>query len=135
MPVKNISALQADCEQNCSSAADRRHVWLVRTQCLTSAAPCLCPHPYSLITALADPKTRFCRSLANRQPGAPPYSRQLVDTKALNHRTRTAARVLGLAPACGCFRAPYPCPQDAPSSPAPFPEKTGMSRQDAQRIS
>jgi hypothetical protein len=105
MPVKNISALQADCEQNCSPAADRRHVWPVRTQCLTSAAPCLCPHPNSLITALADPKARFCRSLANPSTRCPPYRGQPADTKALVHRMRTAARMLGLAPACGCFRA------------------------------
>ena len=38
----------------------------------------------------ADPKTRFCRPLVNRQLQPTPIKglRQLVDTKALNYRTQ-----------------------------------------------
>jgi hypothetical protein len=54
------------------------------------------------ITALADPKTRFCRSLANRQL-APTLSRYLVDTKQLIRKTQTADRALGSTPTRGCF--------------------------------
>jgi len=97
--LKDSFALQAGCEQNCSTHLSGRHVWLVRTQCLTSAALCQCPHPNSLIAALADPKTRFCRSLANPSASAHP-----IQDISLTLRHLTTAR----QPPPECLALPRP---------------------------
>jgi len=55
-PVKDISVHRADIDQKISPAAARRHEWPVRTQCLTSAAHRLCPHPNSLALLSPIPK-------------------------------------------------------------------------------
>ena len=66
---------------------DGRHEKPARTQCLTSAADCLCSHPNFCCTALADPKARFCRSLASQSTIRHRETRLIPLTlKALNTR-------------------------------------------------
>ena len=103
----------------------------VRTQCLTSAALLPVPHPNSLSLLSPIPIARFCRSLANHQLGAQPYPRQPVDTKALNHHTKPPPECLASSPGLRMFPCHSQNAKDAPSSPAPLPGITGMSRKDA----
>jgi len=100
-PVKEILRFWADYEQNCSPCHWKRHEKPVRTQCLTSAALCLCPHPNSVSLLSPIPKlASAARSPpVNFRPTRSKRFGQLVDTKALNCSTLTVARVLGSVPA------------------------------------
>ena len=82
-----------------------RHKKPVRTQCLTSAARCLCPHPNSLALLSPIPKlASAARPPATRHSstGNPPIPLTL---RHLNLARCPPPGVLGSAPACGRLRA------------------------------
>ena len=108
------------------SAQVGRHEKPARTQCLTSAAHRLCPHPNSLSLLSPIPKLASAdRSPAARQPPCHPSTQAAcpVDSTALIRRTAPAIRSLWLYPRLTNTRVPLRLSQDAPPSSRSIPQE------------
>ena len=128
--LKQACAYEVDFAQKATSAAVKRHEKPARTQCLTSAAHRLCPPSDFSCTVDADPKTRFCRpppATLLPSAGMPPIP------LTLRHLCSPPERLARLW-FMNVF-VPFYSSQDAPYSCGASPEKIGMSRKDAQRLS
>jgi hypothetical protein len=132
-PLKIFLRFRRIVSKIAQNAVGERHEQPVRTQCLTSAALCLCPQPNSLSLFSPIPKLASAARSPTRQL-ALTLSKQLVDTQTLNIRASNAAKVLGLPWLTdGCVS--YTLCSRRAVQPRSVPGETGMSRKDAQRTS